>query len=463
MLTTKFCSGSNIPFAQYLQDQAVYVDKTKFACELGQHEEAFMLHRPHGMGKSLLVSSLKHLFSKGTVGTEGLYCHDHWQDPNCYFVFHLSWSEINASSRESFMRGVNEQLQPYAELFGVSLEERSLIGWNFENLVRQCEKKLVDENFLAKHPELTDGDRPLCNEIVLMVDDYDAPLNQNLDKPALFEELKKTVRSFFCTVKGMCLRFVLITGVRGIALCDMFGGANQFHDISFNRRYATSCGYTLEEIERYFEPQIKHAQEVLNIDHDEFLSRLSYYLDGAIFSNEPDVNVHQNKVFNPAVISSFLNNPDQGFEQPWPKPRLPYSFLVKLMQEAAEKVYWRLFSNAYPDLRNNDQAQSKPLDDLMASMCSITLLDQTYDQSCNGDIKLLLVDIDLLKDKLYSVEEIYCDTAVTLLFQEGYLTIKAIKHENAYLGIANKNVAKLLAAFELNNSNNVGQEKECEG
>ena len=160
-----------------------------------------------------------------------------------------------------------------------------------------------------------------------------------------------------------------------------------FHDISLNRRYATSCGYTLEEIEHYFEPQIKHAQEVLNIDYDEFLSKLSYYLDGAIFSNEPDVNVHQNKVFNPAVISSFLNNPENGFEQPWPKPRLPYSFLVKLMQEAAEKVYWRLFSNAYPDLRNNDQAQSKPLDDLMASMCSITLLDQTYDQSCNGDIR----------------------------------------------------------------------------
>ncbi|MGN8891797.1 AAA family ATPase [Anaerobiospirillum succiniciproducens] len=459
MLPTKFCSGSNKTFAEYLQSEAVYVDKTKFACELGKRRSSIMLHRPHGMGKSLFVSTLKHLFAKGTVGTEGLYCHDHWPEHKCYFVFHLSWSEINASSLESFRQGVNEQLQPYAELFGVSLEERRYIGWNFENLVRQCEKKLADENFLAKHPELTDGDRPLCNKIVLMVDDYDAPLNQNLDNPALFEELKKTVRSFFCTIKGMCLRFVLITGVRGIALCDMFGGANQFHDISLNRRYATSCGYTLEEIEHYFEPQIKHAQEVLNIDHDEFLSKLSYYLDGAIFSNEPDVNVDQNMVFNPAVISSFLNNPEQGFEQPWPKPRLPYSFLVKLMQEAAEKVYWRLFSNAYPDLRNNDQAQSKPLDDLMASMCSITLLDQTYDQSCNGDIKLLLVDIDLLKDKLYSVEEIYCDTAVTLLFQEGYLTIKAIKHENAYLGIANKNVAKLLAAFELNNSSTVGQEE----
>ena len=459
MLPTKFSSGSNKTFAQYLQSKAVYVDKTKFACELGKNYEDFMLHRPHGMGKSLLVSTLKHLFAKGTVGTEGLYCHDHWPEQNCYFVFHLSWAEINASSRESFKRGVNEQLQPYAEFFGVSMKESILIGRNFENLVTECEKKLADENFLAKHPELTDGDRPLCNEIVLMVDDYDAPLNQNLDNPALFEELRETVRSFFCTVKGMCLRFVLITGVRGIALCDIFGGANQFHDITLDRRYATSCGYTLEEIERYFEPQIKHAQEVLNIDHDEFLSKLSYYLDGAIFSKEPNVNVHQNKVFNPAVISSFLNNPDQGFEQPWPKPRLPYNLLVKLMQEAAKKVFSDVFHNAYPDLRNNDQAQSKPLDDSSASMCSITLLDQKYAQTGNENQKLLQYFLFGLERKLESVDNISAYTAVRFLFQEGYLTIKAIKYNKAYLGIANKNVAKLLAAFELNNSSTVGQEE----
>ena len=459
MLTTQFSSGSNKTFAQYLQDEAVYVDKTKFACELGKNYEDFMLHRPHGMGKSLFVSTLKHLFAKGTVGTEGLYCHEHWPEQKCYFVFHLSWAEINASSRESFKRGVNEQLQPYAEFFGVSMKESILIGWNFENIVTECKKKLADENFLAKHPELTDGDRPLCNEIVLMVDDYDAPLNQNLDNPALFEELRETVRSFFCTVKGMCLRFVLITGVRGIALCDIFGGANQFHDITLDRRYATSCGYTLEEIERYFEPQIKHAQEVLNIDHDEFLSKLSYYLDGAIFSNEPDVNVDQNKVFNPAVISSFLNNPDHGFEQPWPKPRLPYNFLVKLMHEAAKEVFSDVFHKAYPDWRNNDQAQSKPLDDSSASMCSITLLDQKYAQTGNANPKLLQYFMFGLERKLESVDNISAYTAVRFLFQEGYLTIKAIDDDIAYLGIANKNVAKLLAAFELNNSNNVGQEK----
>ena len=452
MLPTKFSSGSNKTFAQYLQSEAVYVDKTKFACDLAEDYASFMFHRPHGMGKSLLVSSLKHLFSKGTVGTEGLYCHDHWPEENCYFVFHLSWAEINASSLESFERGVNEQLQPYAELFGVSLEERRYIGWNFENLVRQCEKKLADENFLAKHPELTDGDRPLCNEIVLMVDDYDAPLNQNLDNPALFEKLSDTVRSFFCTVKSICLRFVLITGVRGIALCDIFGGANQFHDISLDRTYATSCGYTLEEIERYFEPQIKHAQEVLNIDHETFVFRLHYYIDGAVLSDEQGENRQDIKVFNPVIISSVLNNPKQGFEKPYPEPYLPYNFLVKVMKESAKAVFLEVTPKADPNLFIDDQPVYKSVYDSILSMTSVVLLDREYDMFGKGGDNLLEVDVNRLKDKLDSVADIDAAKAILILFQEGYLTIKAVKDEIAFLGMANMNVGQLLSAVAIQNS-----------
>ena len=452
MLPTKFSSGSNKTFAQYLQSEAVYVDKTKFACDLAEDYASFMFHRPHGMGKSLLVSSLKHLFSKGTVGTEGLYCHDHWPEENCYFVFHLSWAEINASSRESFERGVNEQLQPYAELFGVSLEERSYIGWNFENIVTECKKKLADENFLVKHPELTDGDRPLCNEIVLMVDDYDAPLNQNLDNPALFEKLSDTVRSFFCTVKSMCLRFVLITGVRGIALCDIFGGANQFIDISLDRTYATSCGYTLEEIERYFEPQIKHAQKVLNIDHETFVSNLHYYIDGAVLSDEQGENRQDIKVFNPVIISSVLNNPKQGFEKPYPEPYLPYNFLVKVMKESAKAVFLEVTPKADPNLFIDDQPVYKSVYDSILSMTSVVLLDREYDMFGKGGDNLLEVDVNRLKDKLDSVADIDAAKAILILFQEGYLTIKAVKDEIAFLGMANMNVGQLLSAVAIQNS-----------
>ena len=452
MLTTKFSSGSNKTFAQYLQSKAVYVDKTKFACDLAKEHASFMLHRPHGMGKSLLVSSLKHLFSKGTVGTEGLYCHDHWQDPNCYFVFHFSWTDISAFSRDSFERGLYAQLVPYAELFGVTLEEDWNIWDNFRNLVKESEKKLSDKSFLAQHPELTDGDRPLCNKIVVLVDDYDAPLNKNLQKPEVFKEIKEAVGLFFRAFKSISMRFVLLTGVRGIALCDIFGGANQFHDISLDRTYATSCGYTLEEIERYFEPQIKHAQEVLNIDHETFVFRLHYYIDGAVLSDEQGENRQDIKVFNPVIISSVLNNPKQGFEKPYPEPYLPYNFLVKVMKESAKAVFLEVTPKADPNLFIDDQPVYKSVYDSILSMTSVVLLDREYDMFGKGGDNLLEVDVNRLKDKLDSVADIDAAKAILILFQEGYLTIKAVKDEIAFLGMANMNVGQLLSAVAIQNS-----------
>ena len=452
MLTTKFSSGSNKTFAQYLQSKAVYVDKTKFACDLAKEHASFMLHRPHGMGKSLLVSSLKHLFSKGTVGTEGLYCHDHWQDPNCYFVFHFSWTDISAFSRDSFERGLYAQLIPYAELFGVTLDEEYNIWVNFIKLVKESEKKLSKKSFLAKHPELTDGDRPLCNKIVVLVDDYDAPLNKNLQKPEVFKEIKEAVGLFFRSFKNISTRFVLLTGVRGIALCDMFGGANQFIDISLDGRYATSCGYTLEEIERYFEPQIKHAQEVLNIDHETFVSNLHYYIDGAVLSDEQGENRQDIKVFNPVIISSVLNNPKQGFEKPCLEPYLPYNFLVKVLKESAKAVFLETMPKTNIHLFSADEPVYKAVYNSILSMTSVMLLDREYDMFGQGSDKLLEVDVNRLKDKLDSVADIDAAKAILILFQEGYLTIKAVKDEVAFLGLANIKVAQLLSPYFIQNS-----------
>ena len=451
MLPTKFSSGSNKTFAQYLQSKAVYVDKTKFACDLAKEHESFMLHRPHGMGKSLLVSSLKHLFSKGTVGTEGLYCHDHWQDPNCYFVFHFSWTDISAFSRDSFERGLYAQLVPYAELFGVTLNEDWNIWVNFIHLLKESEKKLSKKSFLAQHPELTDGDRPLCNKIVVLVDDYDAPFNKNLQKPEVFKEIKEAVRWFFRAFKSISLRFVLLTGIRGIGLSDMFGGANQFHDISLDRRYATSCGYTLEEIERYFEPQIKHAQEVLNIDHETFVSNLHYYIGGAVLSDEQGENRKDIKVFNPVVISSLLNNPKQGFEKTCPEPYLPYNFLVKVLNESAKAVMSEVLPKSFPHLFSYEKPVVKQLNNTISSFTSVVFLALEYDWFGKGGDELLEVDVNRLKDNLDSVADIDAAKAILILFQEGYLTIKAVKDEIAFLGMANMNIRQLICAVNMQN------------
>ena len=85
-------------------------------------------------------------------------------------------------------------------------------------------------------------------------------------------------------------------------------------------------------------------------------------------------------------------------------------------------------------------------------MTSVVLLDREYDMFGKGGDKLLEVDVNRLKDKLDSVADIDAAKAILILFQEGYLTIKAVKDEIAFLGMANMNIRQLISAVTIQNS-----------
>ena len=73
-------------------------------------------------------------------------------------------------------------------------------------------------------------------------------------------------------------------------------------------------GYTREEIEHYFAPELKKAQEVTNLSHDELLKAMSYFYDGYSFSEKPE---EQTRVFSPVSVSLFLSAPEEGFNNYW--------------------------------------------------------------------------------------------------------------------------------------------------
>ena len=117
-------TGEIHSFAQLIDKTMVYVDKTKPLCLMASQKDDILLTRPRRMGKSTLVDTLEYLFSKGTVGTEGLYCHEHWPEPNRYFVFHFDWSKCVPSSVEQFEHKVGLYLNKYASYFGISISPK---------------------------------------------------------------------------------------------------------------------------------------------------------------------------------------------------------------------------------------------------------------------------------------------------------------------------------------------------
>ncbi|MGN8853301.1 hypothetical protein, partial [Anaerobiospirillum succiniciproducens] len=125
---------------------------------------------------------------------------------------------------------------------------------------------------------------------------------------------------------------------------SIFSGANQFINISLDSKYATCCGYTREEIEHYFAPELKRAQEVTNLSHDELIKAMSYFYDGYSFSKKPS---EQKRVFSPVSVSLFLSKPEEGFNNYWSNTGARSSFILKLLQQCNHAIVNQLLNSIY--------------------------------------------------------------------------------------------------------------------
>ena len=446
MVPRKISSGIYKSFSQLINDKFVYVDKTKFACMLAEQDDCYLLTRPRRMGKSTMVSTLEYLFSKGTVGTEGLYCYEHWPETKRYFVIHLDWSDYKSSSADEFNEFILDDIKNYANYFGIKINESQKLRTIISNFIYDVTLKLSDSSWLACHPELVDGDRPLSSDgLVLLIDEYDVPLTESLNNPTLFDELKREYRSIFATLKRMPFRFVFVTGVSSYAQTSIFSGANQFKNISLNEEYATCCGYTQDEIEHYFVPELDRATQVLKLSYDELMEKLRYFYDGYLFTKIDASDNNSKKIFSPVSVSSFLTSPTNGFQNYWSTTGAQSTFFLKLIKQCSTLVRTELLRKLYPDVFKELENCDPQMMDYVDAWLPFFTLNLNENVLVEDEDMLLTIGTDSLILKLNNLDIITTNNAIAILYQSGYLGIKRIDGQIAYLGLANFEVANSLA------------------
>ena len=447
MVPRKIASGFYKSFSQLIHDKFVYVDKTKAACLMAEQEECYLLTRPRRMGKSTMVSTLEYLFSKGTEGTEGLYCYDHWPETQRYFVFKFVFSLFDTTSIDSLRDEFRSDLNNYADYFGVEISQDDPIHVCFEKLVGQSVKKLSDKSFLADHPGLQDGDRPLCTDkVVLLIDEYDTPLTHYLETNRDPHELQEFYCHLFATIKKIGFRFVFVTGISSYEQSSIFGGPNQFIDISLDPRYATCCGYTQEELEHYFAPELDRAKQVLELNYDELLTKLNYYYGGYLFNSLNDGNNDSQRLFNPVSVSSFLTSPINGFLNHWGKTGGGSDFLLKLIFLSSQEINRQLLRKLYKSVFDSLDLSDPKVNEYVEAW-SLFFLFGLFSHALPQDKdRLLCKDPDSLKVDLSEDELFTTDNAIAILYQAGYLAIKRVDDDKVYLGLANYDATKSLVS-----------------
>ncbi|MCX7759166.1 MAG: AAA family ATPase, partial [bacterium] len=230
-------------FEKIRTDNYYYVDKTHFIKKLFDQGSYYFLSRPRRFGKSLFLDTIKCAFEGKKDLFTGLYLENNWdwdtQYPTIRFSFDTTFK--NSSDLEDFIKSLQNY---WAEFHNVKLSSQNI---GFRNI------QLIENIYKQTN-----------RQIVLLVDEYDKPILDNIEKTEIAIQIRETLKGFYQTIKPLdkYLKFVFITGISKFAKVSLFSGLNQLRDISLSKDYSTICGYTQQELQSTFGHLI-HVQDEL--------------------------------------------------------------------------------------------------------------------------------------------------------------------------------------------------------
>ena len=343
-------------FGELIDNNCIYVDKTAIINQFASKKGPFFISRPRRFGKSTLINTLHELFAHGLEKFKGLKIEPLWKDKT-YKVLHLDFSVFKETpSIGSFNNDFMDSLRFSLERAGIEPTKEKV-----DFPAKLLEKSIENEDERA---------------VVLLVDEYDAPLTAVLNDSNEFEDRRKILSNFYFTVKSFQVkfRFIFITGVTYYSHTSIFSAFNHLTDLTLDSDYGALLGYTSEELEKYFSEYIDNAVETLNrkfpterYTHEKVVEELKRNYDG--YSFDEDCMHH---VYNPWSILNFLKSPHRGFIPYWVSSggSTP-TFLVNYLKQGLKKYN----SNELQSLLGIDSTVNKDTDSLYPSIENISNID----------------------------------------------------------------------------------------
>ena len=227
-------------------------------------------------------------------------------------------------------------------------------------------------------------------QVAVIIDEYDAPVLDVLSEEEKLSDFRRVMQEFYQPLKASeaMIKFCFLTGITRLSQMNIFSTLNNMTNVSLNPKFSAICGITEQELETVLSTDIEMMAAELDVSKEETIERLRFKYDGYLFSDGGT------KVYNPySLMLAFVNKSLGNY---WFESGTP-TFLFQQMQ-----------------LHHTD----------------ITLLDS----------------VEASEYDFYSPTEAM-DTALPLLYQTGYLTIKSYDKESFIytLGIPNQEVRVGLA------------------
>jgi hypothetical protein len=161
--------------------------------------------------------------------------------------------------------------------------------------------------------------------VVILIDEYDKPLIDNLHNLSEAQKMRETLKGFYTLIKAMdqYIRFIFITGISKFSKVGVFSPMNHLDDLTMDPRFAAALGITEDELRRDFQEHLVLFAAQARLSVEELLQQIRDWYNGFCFvENCPSL-------YNPFSTLQLFNQ--QRFANYWFETGTP-TFLIKLLK-----------------------------------------------------------------------------------------------------------------------------------
>jgi hypothetical protein len=154
-------------------------------------------------------------------------------------------------------------------------------------------------------------------QAVVIIDEYDAPLLDVLHDTERLEAVREVMQEFYQRLK-MCeamIRFCFITGVTAFPEPATFASFINLYDISLDSRYASICGITEDELRETMDEGVGLVAAKNDCTKEWLYGQLKHHYGGYHFA------ANSAEIYNPHCVMDFMTS--QMFQFCWFSSFLP--------------------------------------------------------------------------------------------------------------------------------------------
>lgn len=209
-------------------------------------------------------------------------------------------------------------------------------------------------------------------QVVVIIDEYDAPLLDVLHEENMLQDMREVMQEFYQRLKMLepYIKFCFITGITKFSQLSIFSTINNLKNVTMLPQFSAICGITEQEVKTDLDKDIERMAGEYGCSSTEMFDKIKTRYDGYHFSEKSE------DIYNPYSLLNAFD--DMKLDNYWFASGTP-TFLIRQMQHFRTDI---------------------------TSLDCLELPSDSFDVPTEA-----------------------MTTALPLLYQSGYLTIKGYDHE----------------------------------